>query len=110
MANKIDLNGRFAVVTGGAPGFGRPITDGLLPSDAAGVAIWDRDAKLAEQTAAELKDKGRVIAIATDVADLESVERARDQTVKAFGRVDILINNAGLGGATFKVQDYPLDN
>jgi len=110
MANKIDLKGRFAVVTGGAQGFGRAIAERFLASEAAGVAIWDRDAALAEQTAAELKDRGRVIAIATDVADLKSVESAREATVKAFGRIDILINNAGLGGATFKVQDYPLDN
>ncbi len=110
MANKIDLNGRFAVVTGGAQGFGRAITERFLDSGAAGVAIWDRDTTLAEKTAAELKSRGRVLPVAVDVSDLKSVERGRDETTKAFGRVDILVNNAGLGGATFKVQDYPLDN
>jgi len=110
MPNKIDLRGRFAVVTGGAQGFGRAITERFLASDAAGVAIWDRDVALAEQTAAELKASGRVIAIATDVAELASVEKARDQTLKEFGRIDILVNNAGLGGATFKVAEYPLEN
>jgi 3-oxoacyl-[acyl-carrier protein] reductase len=108
MANKIDLKGRYAVVTGGARGFGRAIAERFLASDAAGVALWDSDAALAEKTAAELK--GKVIAVPTDVGDLKSVEGAREATQKAFGRVDILINNAGLGGATFKVQDYPLDN
>jgi len=108
MPNKIDLKGRYAVVTGGARGFGRAIAERFLASDAAGVALWDSDAALAEKTAAELK--GKVIAVPTDVGDLKSVEGAREATQKAFGRVDILINNAGLGGATFKVQDYPLDN
>jgi NAD(P)-dependent dehydrogenase (short-subunit alcohol dehydrogenase family) len=110
MPNKIDLKGRFAVVTGGAQGFGRAITERFLASDAAGVAIWDRDVALAEKTAAELKGQGRVIAVATDVADLASVEKARDRTLQEFGRVDILVNNAGLGGATFKVSEYPLEN
>src|SRR5437016_1033111 len=108
MANKIDLKGRYAVVTGGAQGFGRAIAERFLASEAAGVALWDRDAALAEKTAAELKDKGQgqgqekgqVIAVATDVGDLKSVESAREVTLKAFGRVDILVNNAGLGGAT----------
>jgi 3-oxoacyl-[acyl-carrier protein] reductase len=110
MANKIDLNGRYAVVTGGAQGFGRAITERFLDSGAGGVAIWDRDTALAEKTAAELKGRGKVAVFAVDVADLKSVEKGRDDTIKAFGRVDILVNNAGLGGATFKVQDYPLDN
>src|SRR5438477_178310 len=110
MSNKIDLKGRYAVVTGGARGFGRAIAERFLDSDAAGLALWDSDAALAEKTAADLKSRGKVIAVGTDVGDLKSVESARDQTVKAFGRVDILINNAGLGGATFKVQDYPLEN
>jgi 3-oxoacyl-[acyl-carrier protein] reductase len=110
MPNKIDLNGRFAVVTGGAQGFGRAITERFLESGAAGVAIWDRDTTLAGKTAAELKGRGKVVPVAVDVADLQSVEKGRDETIKAFGRIDILVNNAGLGGATFKVQDYPIDN
>jgi 3-oxoacyl-[acyl-carrier protein] reductase len=110
MANKIDLNGRYAAVTGGAQGFGRAITERFLDSGAAGVAIWDRDTALAEKTAAELKGRGKVVPVAVDVADLKSVEKGRDETIKAFGRIDILVNNAGLGGATFKVQDYPVDN
>lgn len=110
MANKIDLQGRFAVVTGGAQGFGRAITERFLDSGAAGVAIWDRDKPLADKTAAELESRGRAVAIATDVAELKSVERARDETLVTFGRVDILVNNAGLGGATFKTWEYPVDN
>lgn len=110
MANKIDLDGRFAVVTGGAQGIGRAIVERFLDSGAAGIAIWDRDKDLADKTAAELKSRGRVIPLGVDIADLKSVEAGFAATIKAFGRVDILVNNAGLGGATFKAWEYPLDN
>ena len=108
MANKIDLGGRNAVVTGGAQGIGRAIVERLLDSGAA-VAIWDRDVKLAEKTAAELKSNRRVEAIAVDVTKPAEIERARDATVKAFGRIDILVNNAGIAGPNVKTWDYPLE-
>ena len=105
MANKIDLDGRNAVVTGGAQGIGRAIVERLLDSGAA-VAIWDRDAKLAAQTAAEIKRNRRVETVAVDVTKLDEVESARDATVKAFGRIDILVNNAGIAGPNVKTWEY----
>ena len=68
MSNKIDLNGKFAVVTGGAQGIGRAIVERFLDSGAA-VAIWDRDLDFAKKTAAELGKRGRVEAVAVDVTD-----------------------------------------
>ena len=62
MPNKIDLSGRFAVVTGGAQGIGRAIVERFLDSGAA-VAIWDRDKPFAEKTAAELNNRGKAAAI-----------------------------------------------
>jgi 3-oxoacyl-[acyl-carrier protein] reductase len=106
MSNKIDLSGRFAVVTGGAQGIGRAIVERFLDSGAA-VAIWDRDRKLADATAGELKARNRVAAIAVDVTRLAEVERARDETTAAFGRIDILVNNAGIAGPNVKTWDYP---
>ena len=53
--NKIDLDGRVAIVTGGAQGFGRAITERFVASGAK-VAIWDFDAALAEKTAKEVGD------------------------------------------------------
>jgi 3-oxoacyl-[acyl-carrier protein] reductase len=106
MSNKIDLSGRFAVVTGGAQGIGRAIVERFLDSGAA-VAIWDRDRKLADATAGELKARNRVAAVAVDVTRLAEVERARDETTAAFGRIDILVNNAGIAGPNVKTWDYP---
>ena len=95
--NKIDLNGRVAVVTGGAQGFGRAITERFVASGAK-VAIWDFDAALAEKTAKEIGDGARVFKV--DVTDTAAVEQARDATLGAFGEIDILVNNAGIAGVT----------
>src|SRR6185295_3913217 len=109
MANRIDLDGRFAVVTGGAQGIGRAITERFLDSGAT-VAIWDRDARLGAKVAQDLVDRGHgIIALNVDVADHRSVERARDETLKAFPRIDILVNNAGIGGPIQDTCDYPVD-
>jgi len=73
------------------------------------VAIWDRDLALAQQAAASLKTRGRVIAVAVDVTDYAAVERARDATLQEFQRIDILVNNAGISGPNTKTWEYPLD-
>jgi 3-oxoacyl-[acyl-carrier protein] reductase len=108
MANKIDLNGRNAVVTGGAQGIGRAIVERFLESGA-GVAIWDRDVALAKKTATELGNRGKVVAVAADVTKYEDVERARDETLKGFGRIDILVNNAGIAGQNTTTWEYPVE-
>jgi 3-oxoacyl-[acyl-carrier protein] reductase len=108
VTNAIDLNRRFAVVTGGAKGIGRAICERFLDSGAA-VAIWDRDQPRCETTLRELDGRGRILAFSVEVADYGSVERGRDATLKAFGRIDILVNNAGVGGPTGTTWDYPLD-
>lgn len=104
--NKIDLAGKHAVVTGGAQGFGRAITERFIQSGAR-VAIWDHDIAYAERTAKEVG--AGVIAIAADVADPASVEKARDVTLKAFGAIEILVNNAGVAGINKTVWDTDLD-
>jgi NAD(P)-dependent dehydrogenase (short-subunit alcohol dehydrogenase family) len=93
MPNRIDLDGRFAIVTGGAQGIGLAITERFLDSGAT-VAIWDRDAPRAEKVAESLVGRGHgIIALDVDVADWRSVEKARDETLNAFKRIDILVNN-----------------
>jgi 3-oxoacyl-[acyl-carrier protein] reductase len=106
MPNAIDLSGRFAVGTGGAQGIGRAIAARLLASGAR-VAIWDRDVALARATASELGSDGTTLAVAVDVTKLTDVERARDETLGAFKRIDILINNAGIAGPNVPTWEYP---
>jgi NAD(P)-dependent dehydrogenase (short-subunit alcohol dehydrogenase family) len=108
MSNRIDLNGRMAVVTGGAQGIGRAIVERFLASGAT-VAIWDRDLALAQKTAGELKAAGRVVAVSVDVRDYADVERARDATLQSLGRIDILVNNAGIAGPNVTTWEYPLE-
>jgi 3-oxoacyl-[acyl-carrier protein] reductase len=105
MANRIDLDGRIAVVTGGAQGIGRAVTERFLASGAK-VAIWDFDKPLADKTAATLG--ANVLAVRCDVTDPASVIAARDATVAAFKRIDILVNNAGIAGPTAKLWEYGL--
>src|SRR5437879_12918526 len=106
MSNKIDLSGRFAVVTGGAQGIGRAIVERFLDSGAA-VAVWDRDRALAEKTAGELKARNRIAAVAVDVTKLAEVERARGGATGGFGRHDSLRNNAGVAGPHIRTWGYP---
>jgi 2-dehydro-3-deoxy-L-rhamnonate dehydrogenase (NAD+) len=112
--NKIDLNGRCAVVTGGAQGFGRAITERFVASGAK-VAIWDHDLPFAEKTAKEIRKEIRkeigpdVTALRVDVSDLAAVEKARDATLKAFGKIDILVNNAGIAGINKTVWETDLE-
>ncbi|MCY4220968.1 MAG: SDR family NAD(P)-dependent oxidoreductase, partial [Thiotrichales bacterium] len=73
--NAIDLKGRSAIVTGGAQGIGRAITERLLASGAA-VALWDRDAELLAGTARQLADRGEVSTATVDVTDAEGVAGA----------------------------------
>src|ERR1700723_634423 len=104
--NKIDLNGRCAVVTGGAQGFGRAITERFVASGAK-VAIWDHDQPLAEKTAKEIGSG--VTAVKVDVSDLAAVEKAREETLKAFGKIDIFVNNAGIAGVNKTVWETDFD-
>ena len=109
MANKYDLAGRVAVVTGGAQGIGRAVASRLAASGAK-VALWDRDTALAEKTASEIGGKDAVFAVACDMTDFASVTAAAAATVKTAGRIDILVNNAGISGPNATVADYPVDD
>ncbi|CCE06666.1 3-oxoacyl-acyl carrier protein reductase [Bradyrhizobium sp. STM 3843] len=104
--NQIDLTNRCAIVTGGAQGFGRAVTERFVKSGAK-VAIWDHDSALADKTAKEIGSA--VIALKVDVTDPAAVETARDETLKAFGRIDILVNNAGIAGVNRTVWETDLE-
>lgn len=105
--NQIDLAGRKAIVTGGAQGIGRAISERLLRSGAA-VALWDQDQAGVEQARAELASFGQVVPVAVDVTRLPLVEAAVTTTVEALGGVDILVCNAGIAGPTMPLWEYPV--
>lgn len=88
---------KVALVTGGGRGLGRAIC--LIFADkGADVVVTDIDPALAEETAAEVRRKGRQsAAIKLDVSEPDDFDRAVDAGVKAFSRLDIWINNAGIG-------------
>jgi 3-oxoacyl-[acyl-carrier protein] reductase len=109
MANSYDLKGRIAAVTGGAQGIGRAVAERLARSGAK-VAIWDRDLPLATATAKELSADGEVRAQAVEMTDFASVAAAAAETLRAFGRIDVLVNNAGISGPNATVADYPVDD
>jgi 3-oxoacyl-[acyl-carrier protein] reductase len=95
MANQIDLKGRNAVVTGGAQGIGYAVAERLMASGAR-VALWDRDQALAEKAAASLSQNGSAIAVIVDQSNPAQVEAAAQQTLAAFGTIDILVAEGDL--------------
>jgi 3-oxoacyl-[acyl-carrier protein] reductase len=106
--NKIDLSTRHAVVTGGAQGIGFSVAKRLLSSGAS-VSLWDRDATVLASTLKEVGVAGNVEGVTVDVADPESVNAAASATAEKFGKIDILIANAGIAGPNFKTWEYPTD-
>ncbi len=104
--NQIDLNGRCAVVTGGAQGFGRAIAERFVASGAK-VAIWDFDQPLADKTAKELGSAATAFKV--DVSELADVERTRDATIATLGKIDLLVNNAGIAGINKTVWETDLE-
>jgi NAD(P)-dependent dehydrogenase (short-subunit alcohol dehydrogenase family) len=105
MANAIDLKNRIAVVTGGAQGIGRAISERFIASGAK-VAIWDLDKALAEKTAKELGPSAKIYAV--DVTDPASVEAGVKSTLGDFKRIDILVNNAGIAGGNAPTWELPI--
>ena len=87
------LSGRTAVVTGGARGIGRAITQALIAKGVR-VAIGDVDREAAERTAAELGDA--VVGLPLDVTDLAGFSAFLDDVERRLGPIDILVNNAGI--------------
>ena len=92
----LDLEGRVAIVTGGAQGLGRAYALAFAREGAIAV-IADRNLEGASAVAAEIEASGgRALALATDVADAESVAATARDTLARFGRIDVLVNNAAL--------------
>jgi len=101
-----DLNDKVAIVTGGASGIGAAVARDLFELGAK-VVIADFDKPGAQALAASLGED-RAAAFEIDVADPAANEALVAFTVEKFGRLNLAVNNAGIGGAPHKVADIPL--
>lgn len=101
--NHLDLEGRCAIVTGGASGLGLAITQRLVQSGAK-VSIWDVDPKKMAEVASSLEKQVQVDLV--DVSQIDQVEAAFARTLGAFGRVDALVCSAGIAGPTAPTWEY----
>jgi gluconate 5-dehydrogenase len=103
-----DLDGRVAIVTGGATGIGLQMADALAELGAS-VVLCGRDGERCARVAADLERERAVpcLGVACDVASAEAVSAMVAATTARFGRVDVLVNNAGTAWAD-PVEDTPL--
>jgi 3-oxoacyl-[acyl-carrier protein] reductase len=104
---KVDLSGKFALVTGAASGIGKAISE-TLAANGATVAYADIDFARAKQSAASVANS---LPVEVDISNEQSVESALAKVRMQFGRIDILVNNAGVNTAKHRVNidQFPLE-
>ena len=102
--NQIDLNGRVAIITGATGGIGRATIERFLASGAI-VSIWDLDQGMVDQMAAEFPGTS---GFSVDVTEEESVKVGVAGVVAKHGKIDILVNGAGVTNPRTLVVDYSL--
>ncbi|RPJ19356.1 MAG: SDR family NAD(P)-dependent oxidoreductase, partial [Planctomycetaceae bacterium] len=92
----MSFTGKTAIITGGGSGIGRACGLGL-GKQGARVAVWDVNSANASSVAEEVKDLGgRALPVRVDVSRIEQIEAATRRTLDEFGRIDILVNCAGI--------------
>ena len=103
-----DLTGRVSVITGGSAGLGLQMAHGLAEAGS-DLVICSRNAERCEKAAEELRRPGvEVHAVGCDVSKADEVERLKNETMQRFGRVDVLVNNAGRAWFA-PPEEMPLD-
>jgi NAD(P)-dependent dehydrogenase (short-subunit alcohol dehydrogenase family) len=106
MINPGRFTGRTAIITGGASGLGLE-TAKRITAEGGKVSLWDLNA---QALASAKKETGAVHILAVDVSQAAAVEAGVAESAKALGKVDILVNSAGITGATQPVIGYPIDS
>jgi NAD(P)-dependent dehydrogenase (short-subunit alcohol dehydrogenase family) len=105
-----NLTGKTAIITGGGRGLGAQIAQGFAEAGITNLVLCSRNQQACQEVADELKQSFPIqtLALACDITKSEDVKNVVQQTVEAFGRIDILVNNSG---ATWgeKVENMPLD-
>jgi len=104
--NQLDLNGRHAVITGGAGGIGMAIAKRIIASGGT-VTLCDLPPEALSAAVSELGPKAKGIQV--NVTEHHSVAAAVKQTVQQAGNIDVLVNSAGITGPNTKVWDYPVE-
>jgi 3-oxoacyl-[acyl-carrier protein] reductase len=104
--NKLDFEGRVAVVTGGAQGIGLAVAQRLVQSGAR-VCLWDVTQQHLDEARATLGSAAQTIRV--DVANDREVDDAARATVQAQGCIDVLVCSAGITGPNSTLADYPVD-
>ena len=100
------FSGRTAVITGGASGLGLQ-TARRIVEEGGRVALWDLDAERLAQACSEVRAS---YSHAVDVSDFASVAQAAAKSREALGQIDILVNSAGITGATVPVATFPVES
>ena len=103
------LKDRVAIVTGGSQGIGRAIAIAFAAEGAAVVVAARNLSKLGETVDAIKLKGGRAKAVQTDLSDEKQIEHMVAETVRQYGKVDILVNNSGIAGPTVNVVDMDLN-
>jgi len=98
------LDGQVALVTGGGSGIGRGIVERFI-QEGARVSVMDRSGERIEELQTDLGDNG--VGIQGDVASLEANQRAVAETVRAFGKLDIFVGNAGIFDSFQRFDEFP---
>ena len=104
------LDGKVAIITGGGGGIGRTIALRFSREGAAVVLAGPTEEKIKSVEKEILSSGGRAISVHSDVAEEAGVQRIVTATIGAFGRVDVLVNNAGVAGPTALVQNISLED
>ncbi len=106
----MELKGQVAVITGGSRGIGRGIALSLAQAGVEVIINFRKDEKAAEETVAQIKNMGRsALALRGDVSLQDAAEELMRQAFQAFGRIDILVNSAGVASRGNPVEKTEFD-
>jgi NAD(P)-dependent dehydrogenase (short-subunit alcohol dehydrogenase family) len=105
--NRLDLDGKRAIVTGAAAGLGLAMARRLAESGAR-VALWDRDEAALTRAASEMGRSAETLIV--DVADAAAISAGVEASLDRLGGIDVLVNNAGISGPNTVTWEYPVED
>ena len=109
MSSTFAGNGKVAIITGASAGIGKASAVALLKAGYSVAFAGRRQAELEAAVASAGEDASRGLAVVTDVSNPASVKALFDKTVAAFGRVDVIFNNAGIGAPPVLLEDITVE-